>query len=454
MGQQECLSWAKGLFNELGSWRDKSQKEFSNIIDSHNSSIIKGISDLVAEVCRLQSQLSITTTEKNNLVEMVKIFSDEIRELKSELTILQPLPEPEVTHHQEQDTHYVEVPIAQDQDEEALCIGNNTEEDELPLNYENYLNETTCYKMLDGDANEEDEIDWEEEEPSLETIRSKKEGMTVDSTSNKTLQFQQKCNNEDTLDYSKFANISGDLICPECHIVFSTKENVKIHMENVHSKLELTNVCPVDREESKEHTDHLLQHQDYVSEDITPSRAYKLHKVSVNPDVVKSFQCEGCPFKTNNRRNLNQHINGVHNKNHVCIECGKSYRDKRNLKEHREVVHLGNKKFKCEQCPYTSGCKQNLKKHIKAVHEKIRRFVCEKCSYTATTKDNLMYHTESVHKIGDKKFKCEKCAYTSASKGNLKRHTESVHKKFKCDLCPYQCHLQHILNRHAKNVHL
>ena len=426
MGKKDCINVAKELFNELGSWRDKSQKEFANIIDSHNTSIIKGISDLVAEVCRLQSKLSITTTEKNDLIEIAKNFSDEIRQLKSELAILRTLPEPEVTHHQVQDTCYVEDTDAQDQDEEGLGIGNETEEEELPLNYGNYLNETTCYEMPDEDANgtvykeanEEDEFDWEEEEP-LETIRSKK----VDSSSNKTLQYHQKCNKE----VSKFANTSADLICPECHLVFSTEENVKIHMKNVHSK----------------------------SEDIISSRGYKLHK------VIKNFKCELCPFKTNNRRNLNAHINGVHNENHVCIECGYTYGCKQNLKRHIDEVHekiKGNNKFKCEKCPYTSGRKQRLKSHIEVVHEKIRRFLCGKCSYTATTKANLIYHIESVHNVGEKKFKCEKCPHASASKGNLKKHTESVHngeeKKFKCNVCPYQCHLQQSLRRHSKNVHL
>ena len=95
MEQNGCISRAKDFFNELGSWRDESQKQFSNIIESHNANIIEGISHLVAEVGGLQSQLSMTTKERNVLIETVKNLNDEIRQLKSITTKLQPLPESE-----------------------------------------------------------------------------------------------------------------------------------------------------------------------------------------------------------------------------------------------------------------------------------------------------------------------------------------------------------------------
>ena len=414
-------------------------------MNSHNTNIITGISDLVAEIHGLQSQLSITTNEKNDLIETVKNLSDEIRQLKSELTILQPFPESKVNHHQEQDTGYLEDSVAQDQDEAALENGNEAEEEELPLNHGNIFNETTCYKMPEEDdndpvhdeANEKEVIDCDEEELSLETIRSKKEKMIVDSSSDKTLQYQPYGNKEDTLDFSK-------------------KENMKIHMNNAHFKLERPTVCPVDKGES-EHTDHSLERQVYFSEDTNSYRGNKLHQEGVNQEMSKNFKCELCPFITTTRRNLNAHINRVHNRRQVCTECDKSYADKHNLEAHRETAHFGNKKFKCEQCPFASGYETSLKTHINVVHEKIKRFFCGKCNYTATIKANLTYHIESVHKL-EKKFKCEKCPYTSATKGNLKNHTESVHgmgeKKFKCDLCPYRSHLKVYLKVHVTNVHL
>ena len=68
MGQKDCLSRAKDLFNELGSLKDEYQKQFCNIINSHNTNIIEGINGLVVEVGGLQAELSNTTHEKNILM--------------------------------------------------------------------------------------------------------------------------------------------------------------------------------------------------------------------------------------------------------------------------------------------------------------------------------------------------------------------------------------------------
>ena len=93
MEQKSCLSLAEDFFNELGSWIDSSQTQFSATIDLHNAKIINGIGNLVAEVGGLHSQLSITTNERNVLVETVKNLNKEIRNLKSELINQQSFPD-------------------------------------------------------------------------------------------------------------------------------------------------------------------------------------------------------------------------------------------------------------------------------------------------------------------------------------------------------------------------
>ena len=432
MGQKGCLIRARDLFLELGSWRDESQKQFSNIVNSHNTNIIKGINDLVAEIHGLQSHLSITTNEKNDLIETVKNLSDEIRLLKSELTISQSLPEPEVNHHQEEDAGYVGDSVAQDQDEEALANGNETEKRELLSNFDKHLEDSTPDELTDDsndtvhdEANEEDEINRAVEE-QLESIRRAKERVIVDSSPNKPLQHKSK-----TVNLSEPANRSVDLTCSECNLVFSAKEKVMIHMKTVHSKLKLSKIGTVGNEGSKEDTDRSLKSQVYFSEDLNSSRGNELHQDSVNPDMGKNFKCELCSFITTTRRNLNAHINRVHN------NC---------------------KMFTCQQCPFKTGHRNSLKIHIEGRHKKVKRHVCGECKYAATQKINLIYHMESVHNKGDKKFKCDKCPYTSASKGSLKTHTIAAHnegeKKFKCDLCPYKSHLQSYLKAHVKSTHL
>ena len=196
MGQKGCLNWARDLFHELGSWQDESQKLFSNIIASHNTNIINGISNLLSEVHGLQSELKITRKERTNLMETVKNLNDEIGMLKSELTILQPLSQPE-DHDQDTDAEYT---VAQEQDEEGLGIGNKTGED--PLTYENRSDVSTDYEISDDDDDANDyfieeeneyKTDWAEEEKQLVTVKSEEEEGITDETSNISTGLFSQC---------------------------------------------------------------------------------------------------------------------------------------------------------------------------------------------------------------------------------------------------------------------
>ena len=50
MGQRDCQSEVRDVFEKLGSFRDESIRQLSSIINSHRSSISKGIDELVKEV--------------------------------------------------------------------------------------------------------------------------------------------------------------------------------------------------------------------------------------------------------------------------------------------------------------------------------------------------------------------------------------------------------------------
>ena len=75
------------LFRTLDSWRETSQREFSNIINAHSSSINKGITHLVEEVSDLKAQLTISEKERNRLLETVNNLTDENRQLQARLPI-------------------------------------------------------------------------------------------------------------------------------------------------------------------------------------------------------------------------------------------------------------------------------------------------------------------------------------------------------------------------------
>ena len=108
----------------------------------HNAKIINGIGNLIAEVGGLHSQLSITTNERNVLVETVKNLNKEIRNLKSELINQQSFPdlrdkrdEPisKLEEKHVQDTEPLQDNENQEQDDKHYDNVYNSQED-LPLN--------------------------------------------------------------------------------------------------------------------------------------------------------------------------------------------------------------------------------------------------------------------------------------------------------------------------------
>ena len=58
-----------------------------------------------------------------------------------------------------------------------------------------------------------------------------------------------------------------------------------------------------------------------------------------------------------------------HTRKQVCDDCGKSCRDKTDLKRHVNGVHL-NIRHQCVFCDYSSGYKHIVKKHTKRMHKK------------------------------------------------------------------------------------
>ena len=59
---------------------------------------------------------------------------------------------------------------------------------------------------------------------------------------------------------------------------------------------------------------------------------------------------------------------------YTCMECGRRFTQKGNLKRHVMSVHKGDRPFACNQCDATFGTKRNLSRHISAVHKKEKLF--------------------------------------------------------------------------------
>ena len=104
-----------------------------------------------------------------------------------------------------------------------------------------------------------------------------------------------------------------------------------------------------------------------------------------------------------------------------CEICGKNFNSHRNLKQHKENIHEGKKRFSCGLCDKRFSQNKYLIMHNAKIHEKKIDNQCPGCNKNFATKHGLKKHTEVVH---DKKksFICDKCEKAFGAKLTLQRH--------------------------------
>ena len=89
MTQDNCQIEVRVVFEKLNLLRETSQKQLSDIIESHSGSLIKGISDLFHKVSDLQNELLGVKVERNALLQTVDKLNREIGQLNTTLTLAQ-----------------------------------------------------------------------------------------------------------------------------------------------------------------------------------------------------------------------------------------------------------------------------------------------------------------------------------------------------------------------------
>ena len=412
------------FFKKLQNWRKESEREFSKVIDTYSIILNNRIKNLVEEISELKNQLSVITQERDDMKKTVNNLNSDIRQLSSKL--------PKHEQIDELDTQSLNTPevVTPDNEEgkygeEDLIISNSSAEtgdqDEFIANGD-----------ILGDENKHT-LNF----PYYSTFN-------VNDTDIEYFgRFKEE--NKDIGNIKQEGNVQiDDHMCQECKVGFSTSENLKMHLKNVHSQLK-----PIMNSES-----------DKKREDKNLSiRTHMIGKSHHNKGY-RNFNCEECPYTTSQKANLKAHIIGVHEKmkKYICQECGYAALQKSGLKQHVAGVHEKIKNHDCQECGYSASMKSNLKQHIEQVHEKIRNHFCGECGYSASVKSKLKRHIEGVHtKI--RSHVCGKCKYATSQKVHLKKHMETVHevekgnKKFTCENCPYKATQKGHLEKHIKTLH-
>lgn len=107
-----------------------------------------------------------------------------------------------------------------------------------------------------------------------------------------------------------------------------------------------------------------------------------------------AHQCQLCPFATNTRKLLAQHV----------------------WSEHEEGPS-GEKPLKCSTCEFACRHQLVLEQHLRS-HSGKRLYKCTDCEYATRNKQKITWHIR-IH-TGEKPYNCELCSYACADPSRLK----------------------------------
>ena len=232
--------------------------------------------------------------------------------------------------------------------------------------------------------------------------------------------------------------------CPDCGKTFITGQSLNTHYNSVHRGIKLTcKFCHANYTSKQNLKKHIERKHDGTEEFFEDQFIEDLEKV----DVV------------------------------TCQMCGSLFSDIQSMQNHFAAAHLADK-FPCKFCEKKYNTLEFLKDHLINIHKNEPgigsmvsgfddKYTCQFCKEEFNTKSNLTYHIKSSHNqqpevlsmnTVEKKpqmFPCPGCDKKFSLKHNMKQHHKVVHeqKRYICTDCNIEYKAAQNLRNHIKHKH-
>ncbi|XP_069363422.1 zinc finger protein 26-like [Maniola hyperantus] len=285
------------------------------------------------------------------------------------------------------------------------------------------------------------------------------------------------CKNEET----------GEVMCKECPLVFSSLNFLKLHMRRKHNALKddfrlKCVICNLSYDKVESLKRHVRRKHDKETYCDICEKHFENREMYVAHTHKKMIQeCHICGLVFASRGGLCKHLRCTHKidtpKTVFCDMCPESFHDKRQLKPHYMKVHL-KVSYTCRYCKKIFRAKESYRRHVLLKHpnynEGQSQQKCDQCTETFSDEFELCKHINVAHKAPNDKigamtlievkkeetdipatFQCNKCPDNYDTWEQLKLHYEQNHRKksnTQCQVCGEMV-LEQELQKHIKLKH-